>query len=78
MFNPFKYQYRATYLRDENGHVLTRVQKGSEEQEVYLPKAILPSELNTGDSFILSLQAEESAKNAEYKTLQRLLTELIN
>lgn len=77
MFNPFKYQYRAKLLRFEGEEAVLKLQSGAMDQEVHLPKMLLPKEITEGDSFNFSFQPKEAAEANEEKTLKRLLEELI-
>lgn len=82
LFNPFKYQFEAQYLRDENSasgetQAILKIRKGSEEAEVHFPKKLLPPELQFGDTTSLSLQPQESLKKDEAAVLKQLLEDLI-
>jgi len=76
MFNPFKYQYLATYVRKTNGQAIARVQSGTIDVEIKIPQSYLPQEVQAGQSFILTLQPTETAKKGEYETLKKLLEDL--
>lgn len=77
LFNPFKYQFEAEYLRDENALAVLKVRKGSEEELVYFPKKLLPPELKIGEHTALVIQPQEALKKTEAETLRQLLEELI-
>jgi|GEM_PF-1409596 len=76
-FNPFKYQYEAEYLSDEELVALVRLRKGTVEENIRLPRSLLPLEVKPGDRFVLNLQSENSARHGEADSLKKLLDELI-
>lgn len=78
MFNPFKYQYTATLLRQEGDMVVARIQSGTTDVEMKIPAAHIPKEVQMGQQFMLTLQPLESAQDKEFHTLKRLLEELIH
>lgn len=77
-WNPFQFQFTATYLRDdENGFAVLEIKKGSNSELVFFPKKLLPLELQPGSQLALKLEDNETASQGELKTLQKLLSELI-
>jgi hypothetical protein len=77
LFNPFKYQYEADYLSDEDTQALLLLRKGTLEEHIRLPRSLLPLEVKPGDHFVLNLQSPESAHNSEADALKKLLEDLI-
>lgn len=77
IFNPFKYQYDAEYLSDDELSALLRLRKGTVEEQVRLPRSLLPLEVKPGDHFVLNLQSKEAAQSGEADALKKLLDELI-
>jgi hypothetical protein len=77
VFHPFKYRYHATLLREEAGIAVLKVQMGAEDHELRLPRNIVPKEVHTGGSFILTMQPENSANEEAQQTMQKLLEDLI-
>jgi len=77
MFNPFKYKYQAKKIADDGADAILQIQNGQIYQDVRMPRALLPQEIQPGQSFTISFQAEETAKTGEYESLKRLLQELI-
>ncbi len=77
LFNPFKYQYDAEYLSDEELLAVLRLRKGTVEEQIRLPRSLLPLEVKPGDRFVLNLQSEDSAQKGEADALKKLLEDLI-
>ena len=77
MFNPLKYQFSATYLRDQNEQALLQIRRGNQEESFLFPKGLLPPEIAVGTNFVLNLQPEEVAKQNESEVLKQLLSELV-
>ncbi len=77
MFNAFKYQFEATFLREENGMGVVRLQSGAVDETLTLPKALIPKEVEPGQSFHLSMQPREVAEQGQYESMRRLLENLI-
>lgn len=78
LFNPFKYQYEAEYLSDEELMAVLRLRRGTVEEQIRLPRSLLPTEVKPGDHFVLKLQAQENAQQSEAEALKKLLEELIH
>ena len=76
-WNPFKFQYSATYLSEENDMAVLELKKGSQSERLYFPKSLLPLDLGIGSNFILKIEDLETAQHSETKTMQKLLEELI-
>ena len=76
-WNPFQYQYTATYLKDEGDEAVLELRKGSTSQVLHFPKNLLPTDLETGASFTLKVEDIETAKNSESEALKELLSNLI-
>ncbi len=76
-WNPFQYQYNATYLSDEGEMALLEVRKGTDVERVPFPKIMLPPSLTLGASFNIKLEDTETARTSEAQTLRRLLNDLI-
>lgn len=76
-WNPFQYQFTATYLSDEGEMALLEIRKGSGTERVSFPKSMLPLNLTIGGSFNIKLEDSETARVGELQTLQRLLSDLI-
>lgn len=77
LFNPFKYQFEAEYIREENTFAVLRVRRGTTVGEVYFPKDLLPPELKPGESTALLLEPPEALKKGEEAVMKTLLEELI-
>ena len=77
MIHPYKHQYRATLIKESDGHTELQVQKGSLRETIKIPKILLPPNLKPGQAFTMKFQDESSAKEGEYKNLKRLLEVLI-
>jgi len=73
MFNPFKYRYHANFLQEEGPDAIVRLN----EEQIRIPRSLLPKEILPGQNFSLTFQPEESAEQDESKTLKKLLQELI-
>ncbi len=76
-WNPFKFQYTATYLKEEGLHAVLELKKGSQTELIYFPKSMLPLEATVGSSFTMKLEDTQSAQGSETKAMQKLLEELI-
>lgn len=76
-WNPFKFQYHATYLKDEGAYALLELKKGTQKEQLFYPKSLLPLDLSIGSSFVLKIEDTQSAQESETKTMQKLLEELI-
>ena len=77
LWNPFQYQFTATYLSTEGDMALLEIRKGAGLEQVRLPKSILPPTLAIGSSFNLKLEDSETARTGEAATMRRLLSDLI-
>ncbi len=77
-FHPFKHQFQALYLKDEGPNAVLALRRGSVEETISFPKALLPLELELGGSFVLSLQPQEAIQKSEAEALKSLLAELIH
>ncbi len=77
LWNPFQYQYNATYLSDEGEMALVEIRKGAGMEQIRLPKSILPPALLIGSSFTLKIEDSETARTSEISTMRRLLSDLI-
>lgn len=76
-WNPFQYQFTATYLADEGDEAVLELSKGTLRHMLHFPKNLLPQELKVGSTFSLKMEDAESAKKSELEALHRLLSELI-
>jgi hypothetical protein len=76
-WNPFKFQYHATYLKDEGAYALLELKKGTQTETFYFPKTLLPPDLNPGSTFTFKMEDPQSAQESELKTMQKLLEALI-
>lgn len=76
-WNPFQFQFTATYLRDEESNAILEVRKGASLEELRFPRKLLPEAIHLGETFTLKLEDTQSASEGELKTLQKLLIELI-
>lgn len=77
LWNPFQFQWTATYLKDEGAHAVLEIRKGAFSEFIHFPKSLLPSHLQPNDAFVLKLEDSASNKQNETATLQALLKELI-
>ncbi len=77
LWNPFQFQFTATYLADEGDQALLEIRKGAALEQVRFPKSLLPPALSIGGTFTLKLEDTETARTSEMQTLRRLLSELI-
>ncbi len=75
-WNPFQYQFAATYLQDEGDEAVLELQKGAMTLSIRVSKKILPPELVSGQSFQIQMKDTQAAKEDELATLKRLLEEL--
>ncbi len=76
-WNPFQYQFAATYLSDEGEEAVVELRKGSGAKILRFPKNFLPLDLQIGASFLLKLEDNETAKTSELEALKLLLSDLI-
>ncbi len=67
----------AKLLKFDGEQALLRLKAGAMDQEISVPRTLLPKELKEGQDFTLTFQPTEAAENSEEKTLKRLLEELI-
>lgn len=77
LWNPFQYQFAATYLHDEGEMAVLEIRKGAALEQVRFPKTLLPASLAIGGSFNLKLEDAETARTTEAQTMRQLLSELI-
>lgn len=77
LFNPFKYQFEATYLRDEGDSVILKIRRGTDESEIAFPKKLLPPQLQPGESTALMIEPQEALKQSEASIMKQLLEELV-
>jgi hypothetical protein len=77
MFNPFKYRYNANFLQEEGIDAIVKLNKGSVDREIRIPRALIPKEIQPGQNFTLTFQPQDAAKTDETKALKDLLQELI-
>lgn len=77
LWNPFQFQWTATYLKDEETQAVLEIRKGALSELIHFPKSLLPAHLQAGDIFVLRLEDNASNKQNETATLQALLKELI-
>ena len=78
LWNPFQFQFNATYLSDEGELAVLEIRKGAALEQVRFPKSLLPPGLGIGSVFNLKLEDSETALTSEKETLRYLLNELIN
>ena len=76
-WNPFKFQYSATYLSEDGNDAVLELRKGTTSEVIRFPKSLLPLEAVPGSQFTLKLEDPETAQGSETKTMQKLLEELI-
>lgn len=76
-WNPFKFQFTATYLKEEGAYAVLELKRGTQVEAIYFPKSLLPLEATVGSSFTLKLEDPETAQTSETKTMQKLLEQLI-
>lgn len=76
-WNPFKFQYSATYLSEDGNDAVLELRKGTTSEVIRFPKSLLPLDLMPGSNFILKIEDSLSAQESETKTMQKLLEELI-
>ena len=77
LFNPFKYQFETTYLRDEGDSAILKIRHSTDEAEIAFPKKLLPPELSLGESTALVLEPKEVLQKNESAVLKQLLEELV-
>ena len=77
LWNPFQFQFNATYLSDEGELAVLEIRKGAALEHIRFPKSLLPPNLTVGASFNLKLEDSETARTGEAQTLRQLLSELI-
>lgn len=77
LWNPFQFQFNATYLADEGDVAVLEIRKGAALEQVRFPKNLLPPGLTIGSSFNLKLEDSETARTGEIQALRQLLSELI-
>ena len=78
MFNPIKYQYMVTLIREEGNEAIIKLNAGALEQEIRIPRSLLPKEVKAGERFTLSFQPEEAAQKGQYESMKSLLNDLIH
>ena len=78
LWNPFQFQFNATYLSDEGELAVLEIRKGAALEQVRFPKSLLPPGLGIGSVLNLKLEDSETALTSEKETLRYLLNELIN
>ena len=76
-WNPFQYQFNATYLSEEDELAVLEIRKGAALEQVRFPKNLLPASLTIGSSFNLKLEDSETARSSEAATMRQLLSDLI-
>ena len=77
LWNPFQYQFNATYLSDERDQAVLEIRKGAGIEQLRFPKSLLPAGLQIGTSFCLKLEDSETARTTEAETMRQLLSDLI-
>lgn len=77
VWNPFQYQFSATYVSDEGDKAVIELRKGATIEVIHLSKTLLPAELEAGASFFLKLEDNETVQSSELETLKLLLSNLI-
>lgn len=77
LWNPFQFQFNATYLQDEGELAVLEIRKGAALENIRFPKNLLPPGLTPGAIFNLKLEDSETARTGEAQTLRQLLSELI-
>ncbi len=77
LWNPFQFQFNATYLADEGDLAVLELRKGATVEQVRFPKTLLPPGQQVGSSFCLKMEDSETAKTGEIHALRQLLSELI-
>lgn len=77
LWNPFQFQFNATYLQDEGELAVLEIRKGAALENIRFPKNLLPPGLTPGTSFNLKLEDSETARTGEIQALRSLLSELI-
>lgn len=77
LWNPFQFQFNATYLADEGDMAVLEIRKGASLENIRFPKKLLPPSLTPGASFNLKLEDSETARTGEAQALRQLLSELI-
>lgn len=77
LWNPFQFQFNASYLADEGDQAVLEIRKGAALEQVRFPKNLLPASLAIGGSFNLKLEDPETARTGEAQTMRQLLSDLI-
>ncbi len=77
LWNPFQFQFDATYIADEGELAVLELRKGASVEHIRFPKTLLPPGQQVGSSFSLKLEDSESARAGEIQNLRRLPSELI-
>lgn len=77
LWNPFQFQFNASYLRDEGEMAVLEIRKGAGMETIRFPKTLLPPSLPIGGSFTLKVEDNETAQTSEAQTMRQLLSDLI-
>lgn len=76
MTTPQNFTFSAS-LKDENqDHYFLELQNGKQRSHAYLPKNLIPFQ-QLGDTFVLSLQSEKTAKLKEERIIINAINELL-
>lgn len=78
MFNPMNYKYSVTYEGLEGDLAILILKNGAKQEEIRIPKTLIPKELSEGSKFTLKMLPNEEANSNEYESLRKLLQDLIN